>query len=264
MFTIYLIRNRLNGKVYVGQTKRSVSIRWSSHKTDARRGIKFPIYHAIRKYGEESFEVVGIATADTQEWIDYLEKLYILLYDSTNSEKGYNIRAGGNTAPIPQSTKDGLRRSRVGSHHSEEAKQRMSEGVKRAWAEGRNSGFPTTEATKQKLHDMFLGNKSCRWNHKLNDELLVFLYNNLVTIEKLAKHFDVNPKTIMIHLKATGLPLRYGHKRIEKEIDEELLKKMFYEGATINKIGRTLGIQWLAISKRIESLGLTREETKAA
>lgn len=68
----------------------------------------------------------------------------------------------------------------------------------------------------------------------------------------------------MIHLKATGLPLRYGHKRIEKEIDEELLKKMFYEGATINKIGRTLGIQWLAISKRIESLGLTREETKAA
>jgi|SRR5260221_3302565 len=59
-FTIYLHRNRINGKSYVGQTKKTIEERWKEHLKCAKgtRVIKNArgFTGAIRKYGAASFE----------------------------------------------------------------------------------------------------------------------------------------------------------------------------------------------------------------
>ena len=56
MAYIYKITNNINGKVYIGETTRTVQIRWNQHKTRARN-TQFTeyLYNAMRKYGIENF-----------------------------------------------------------------------------------------------------------------------------------------------------------------------------------------------------------------
>lgn len=53
---IYKITNKINGKVYIGQTTDSLSRRKSGHIQAATSGSKSKLYSAMRKYGVENFE----------------------------------------------------------------------------------------------------------------------------------------------------------------------------------------------------------------
>ena len=66
---IYIIRNKVNDKVYVGQTTVSLKLRFQNHLSAARRGLDYVIGKAIRKYGEENF------------YIELLEEYINLDYD---------------------------------------------------------------------------------------------------------------------------------------------------------------------------------------
>lgn len=255
---IYLITNLVNGKVYVGQTNRTLNIRWYNHKYDAtQRNEDFPICRAIRKYGPENFSIKELATCETREWSDYLERVWITIYDSRNDKVGYNIREGGNSSAMPESTKQALRQSRLGKTHSEDTKKLIGAASKQAWKDGRLHGRPHTPETVEKMRILSTGKSSGSWIDKINDELLVFLYNNRVTIEDMAKHFGVNPKTIVRHMKFTGLPI---HKMEHKYIDETLLEKLCSEGCSIIEMSKQLGCTFVTTQKRMKALGLTRKE----
>lgn len=92
---IYIIRNTINSKVYIGQTKVSVDIRWKEHLRHARYGDQI-INKAMKKYGVDKFyiETLEICSLDM---LDEREMYYIALYDSTDKSKGYNVSIGGNT-----------------------------------------------------------------------------------------------------------------------------------------------------------------------
>lgn len=98
VFELYCITNKINGKIYIGQTHRGVSVRWSQHRTCAKRGDEWPICRAIRKYGEGSFTVEVLACALTQAGADESEKDLIAQYGSTNPQFGYNAQVGGVTS----------------------------------------------------------------------------------------------------------------------------------------------------------------------
>lgn len=51
--SIYLFKNKINNKIYIGQTYNKYSERWTSHKNATDN---FYIHRAIRKYGWDSFE----------------------------------------------------------------------------------------------------------------------------------------------------------------------------------------------------------------
>jgi len=87
--------NKVNGKVYIGQTMVSLKNRMRQHFADARRGVPILLYNAIRKYGEHNFDGVIIGQCLTIKELDSLEKQLIKAYDSTNRSLGYNIRDGG-------------------------------------------------------------------------------------------------------------------------------------------------------------------------
>lgn len=50
---IYKITNKINGKVYIGKTTKTVQERWKEHLRESRteRSENRPLYRAIRKYG---------------------------------------------------------------------------------------------------------------------------------------------------------------------------------------------------------------------
>lgn len=86
---IYKITNKLNGKIYVGQTKFSVEKRFKQHaKADSVIGS------AIRKYGIENFNVEVIETCKTFTELNEREIFWIDFYNC-KVPNGYNVADGG-------------------------------------------------------------------------------------------------------------------------------------------------------------------------
>lgn len=54
---IYIIKNDINNKVYIGKTIQSINQRFNQHKKDRhRKGFDHrPLYRAFNKYGIEHF-----------------------------------------------------------------------------------------------------------------------------------------------------------------------------------------------------------------
>lgn len=92
---IYLIRNRVNGKVYIGQTTKTVAERWHGHIDQSKHRARTYIHKAIRKYGKEAFDVVILHQALNQEDLDEMETRSIWSHDSMDPNVGYNLLAGG-------------------------------------------------------------------------------------------------------------------------------------------------------------------------
>ena len=98
---IYKITNKINGKVYIGQTIRPVEYRFNRHMNDALNNILDTHFaRAIRKYGSESFTIEQIDSAQSQEELNIKEQYWIRYYDAINN--GYNEtdainKCGGNT-----------------------------------------------------------------------------------------------------------------------------------------------------------------------
>ena len=95
---IYIIKNTVNDKVYIGQTKNSVDQRWKEHLRHAQYGDQL-INRAMKKYGIDKFyvETLEICSPDV---LDEREMYYIDLYDSTDKSKGYNVSIGGKTPKV--------------------------------------------------------------------------------------------------------------------------------------------------------------------
>ena len=85
---IYKVTNKINGKVYIGQSV-DIGRRWREHMT-AKDEIYF--HKAIQKYGVENFEWEVIERCKKKD-LDEREIYWIEYYDSFN--KGYNCTKGG-------------------------------------------------------------------------------------------------------------------------------------------------------------------------
>lgn len=87
---IYVFKNKINNKYYVGQTTRTFTLRLQEHL----RHNKTAFDKALRKYGLENF-VYGII--DTAKTIDDLNKKEIYWIKQFNSmtPNGYNLCNGG-------------------------------------------------------------------------------------------------------------------------------------------------------------------------
>ncbi len=95
MYYIYKATNKVNGKIYIGQTV-NFERRKREHLS-SKNGVHYNcgIFHkAIKKYGKENFEWEIIDKCKTPEEATELESLYIIKYNSCISfekSNGYNI-----------------------------------------------------------------------------------------------------------------------------------------------------------------------------
>ena len=169
---IYKITNKINGKVYIGQTVRSLKRRWFEHCLVNKTGC-FSLHRAIVKYGKENFSIEQIDHAHSREELDAKEIYWIKYYDSMNHNKGYNLRSGGNTCEFTDEVKKRISKSHIGLKHSDETKLKMSitrKGKKRGcfseeWKKNMSEshkGYKRTLNSKRKQSDSIKCDKNPR------------------------------------------------------------------------------------------------------
>lgn len=124
---IYKITNKLNGKIYIGQTQNSVKERWRDHCTLTKSKHKSLIRLAIAKYGQESFLVETIDNCKNIDELNVKEQNYITKFN-TISPNGYNLDSGGNNKIVHADTRKKMSLAKIGkSHpHTEVSKAKLS------------------------------------------------------------------------------------------------------------------------------------------
>lgn len=92
MIKIYIHRNLINGKVYIGQTKNSLARRARKDGSGYKGSHAF--YNAIQKYGWENFSHAIIEECEDDK-ANERERYWVDFFNSTNNQFGYNSMSGG-------------------------------------------------------------------------------------------------------------------------------------------------------------------------
>lgn len=182
---IYRLTNKVNGKMYHGQTTiENINDRWTKYKNLNCKGQP-KIYRALKKYGWDNFiaEVID-TTPQNQPQLDELEIFYIAKFDSMNN--GYNCDPGGRGGKKSEETKNRLSKNlsgqgnpmfgrkqsdetkrkialtKIGKKSSEETKLKMSEA---------HMGKKLSDETKRKISESKSGSKHHNFNKHISNEI---------------------------------------------------------------------------------------------
>jgi len=92
IYKVYLHKNTISGKVYIGLTKQQEKRRWQNGLAYYRNPYFFA---TIKKYGWNKFEHKVLKSGLTQAEAIRLEKYFIKLFNACDREYGYNLQPGG-------------------------------------------------------------------------------------------------------------------------------------------------------------------------
>jgi hypothetical protein len=148
---IYLIRNKINNKCYIGQAtcftgtnnnRWGTMGRWKSH---IREALKTTIDHstalnnAIRKYGENGFEIFTLIKCHINK-LDENEIYYVQLYNSLQPN-GYNIKFGGYSSKNNENTIEKMKEAHLGTRRDKQIRKYEEDNVLPKYIKAhRNSG----------------------------------------------------------------------------------------------------------------------------
>lgn len=151
---IYRAQNKINGKIYIGQTS-NLSKRISCHLCG-----KTYFSDALRKYGVKSFDFSIVDSADTKELLGEKEKYWIKSLNSMYPN-GYNLTSGGEEAyTYSEETRRKMSERKIGFHHSEETKKKFREFRHSEDVKQKLRGRFVSEDTKRKMSESKMGEKN--------------------------------------------------------------------------------------------------------
>lgn len=123
-YTVYVLINKINGKVYVGVTRKTLFERcnfgWGYVNNK-------PFFADTRKYGWDNIEQNIFAQHLTKEEAFNMEKFLISKFRDQNPDSVYNLDAGGEHGKHCDSTIEILREKNVGRIVTEEARMKIKE-----------------------------------------------------------------------------------------------------------------------------------------
>lgn len=210
MYRIYIVRNRVNGKVYIGQTYRSIKTRWQEHWRQRKDGTYF--HQALMKYGTHNFTVRKIATAENGSLADLLEMIYIHMYKSTNPSLGYNRTEGGSGTKGPMRPEH---RAKLIAARRRLVNFKPMLGVKQ------------TQEAKDKIRDAFT-------RHDVTDEECRELYLSGKTVAEIANTLGTSKTTVYKRIK--GVPRHRISRRSRLDISNQEVRELRSKGATLEEL----------------------------
>lgn len=180
MALIYKIQNKLDNKIYIGQTKRTLEWRlsngWCGHFPAAfEKNSKGYFHNALRKYGKNAFSYEILEERDNSSfqknedikaWLDEREIYWITYYKSNEHQYGYNKTKGGSFDY--QKADHSYHSKRMTEYNNkcwadsdfrEKRSKKVSEQFKKQW---KNDAYRTNIIEKMK-HTISL--KSCEDRH---------------------------------------------------------------------------------------------------
>lgn len=96
-YIVYKITNKINNKIYIGLTNKTLQKRWRTHCNSAFSENDSYVFHkAIKKYGEDSFQKEILESGLTENEAKEKEIFYIKKFNSYYlNGHGYNMTYGG-------------------------------------------------------------------------------------------------------------------------------------------------------------------------
>ena len=131
-YCIYKHTNKINGKVYIGQTCQKPEHRWGSEGqfyTERQPAI----HAAIQKYGWDNFEHEILNEGLTQDEANRQEKYWVKYFSANDPLYGYNLTGGGdNRGEVSMETRKKLsdNRKKYLAEHPEVLKQMNEASLK--------------------------------------------------------------------------------------------------------------------------------------
>ena len=137
---IYMIKNKVNGKMYIGQAL-DIEDRWGKHRSmlKSRYHTNKHLQNAWDKYGEESFEFSILLVCEENQLNTY-EQYYIFELMTYDDRVGYNKNYGGDSGRPTEETRKKMSENHAnvkgennhmyGKHHTEETRKKMSKSLK--------------------------------------------------------------------------------------------------------------------------------------
>ena len=213
---IYKFENKLNGKIYIGQS-RCIERRYASHVYC--ENPKYELDRAIQKYGIDNFNYNILESFDTpnldevNNWMDEREDYYIQYYNSLHPN-GYNLLSNRHHPEFSDLTREristsclGTKNGFYGRKHSEETRKRMSDSAKKR---GNNNSYEKIRAIDyykdNKFVCTFINYKECKkyFTGICGDKILRKMLNNI----------PVNKALDNIQLQYSDKP---GHRSIKSK-----------------------------------------------
>jgi hypothetical protein len=111
MSCIYIIKNTINNKVYIGKTT-CFNNRQKDHLRKLKSGkhINLHLQSSYNKYGKDVFTINVLENCD-DSLINDREKYWIIYYNSVNNSCGYNCTHGGDGGNFTKEVKEKLSKS---------------------------------------------------------------------------------------------------------------------------------------------------------
>lgn len=123
-----------SNKAYIGITRKRPQARWDNGNGYNKQPY---FYNAIKKYGWDNFEHIIWADKLTENEAKEWEVRLIALFETINSDIGYNCQQGGETGNLglhmSEDAKTKISNANKGRHPSDEARSKMSESQKKRW-----------------------------------------------------------------------------------------------------------------------------------
>lgn len=188
--TLYIIKNKINNKVYIGQTTISIDERWKQHiRKSKNEAIKYKLSNAIRKHGAENFYIEALESSVPMDRIDQKEVEYIEKYDSFKN--GYNSTRGADKGIFSSiEEKEIVRRYLNG-----ESSIRLENDIGVSW--------------RTIIRVLEKHNVGRRDGNKIkNDEEFIRDYLNNMPLKKMSDKYKVDIKTIGRKRNRLNLPKR--------------------------------------------------------
>jgi uncharacterized protein YjcR len=234
---IYKITNKVNNKVYIGQTRFTVESRWRQHiKNYNIEKRKQPLYLAFEKYGLDNFSVETVEEVDVSK-LDEREIYWIAKYNSFNS--GYNATIGG---------KGGRLLLWTDSMYEEIRTMYLSGFTTNHIAKKYNVSSWTIAEILKSLNVRLRGNP-LNMNAVELEEIKQRYYNG-TSLKILAKEYKVAGTTMKSYLISKGVDIK-DHSRLlnNEELHKELIKD-YTEGMRY----RDLEIKYSADTRTIKRI----------
>jgi group I intron endonuclease len=205
MVGIYGIRNKINGKMYVGQSV-NVSNRFIRHKTLLKHNKHYNrhLQNSYNKHGLEQFEFIILEKCE-ERLLDLREQHWI---DNHDKSELYNHE-------LFIEDRSGCRNSFYGKHHTAKTKKKMSSLKNGIYNGADNPNFGNRWSESQKNHMRGDQNTNAKLNKNNVIEIKEMLSAGIKHI-KIAEKFSVS-RTVITRINSGT---RWGHIKLEEECQE--------------------------------------------
>lgn len=250
-YFLYKHTNKINGKVYVGQTLKLPEERWKANGKGYTDNKEF--YNDIQKYGWDNFKHEILAENLCKKEVDFMEKTLIACLNLTNPEKGYNKSPG--IGGITQETIEKIRKSNIGKKRPAETCKRISESKKGRipWNKGKKNIY--SEETLKKISEKKKGQIPPNKGKKMSKEKCketMFKKGSTPWNKGLPMSEETRKKVIEGVKKHPSKGFSGGHhsEEMKEKARQRMLGKKLSE-ETRKKMSETNKQRWLKIKKGV-------------